>query len=71
MMDDPIPEDWCEQGKNYFEKVNLKIGEELIRVMDEEQYKTLIKTKVRSECFNELKNMQANHEKGKYIQPYV
>ena len=68
MKNDPIPGDWCEQVKNDFEKLNLDISEEQIRVMDADQYKTLIKTEVRKEALKEFKNMQANHEKGKDIQ---
>jgi hypothetical protein len=47
MKNDPIPGDWCEQVKNDFEKLKLDISEEQIRVMDADQYKTLIKTEVR------------------------
>ena len=67
MRDDPIPGDWSEQVKCDSEKVNLKISEEAIRDVDEEQYKALIKNKVREEALKEFKVMQANHEKGKHL----
>ena len=51
--------------KNNFEKVNLDLREEDIRVMDVDQYKTLIETVVREEAFKDVKNIQANHEKCK------
>ena len=35
--------------------------------MDDNQYKTLIKNKVREEALKEFKVMQASHEKGKYL----
>ena len=54
-------------SENNLKKVNLDLSEEHIRVMDVDQYKTLIKTAVRKEPFKEFKNMQANHEKGKDI----
>ena len=67
MRDDPISGDWCEQVKNYFEKINLHMSEEHIRPIDEEQFKALIKNRVREESFKEFKDMQGNHKKGKHI----
>ena len=35
--------------------------------MDDKHYKALIITKVIEEHFKELKNVQTNHDKGKYL----
>ena len=67
MRDDPIPGDWCEQVQKDFDKLNLHFSEEHIRSMSEDQYKSLIKDKVREEAFKEFKDMQSNHQKGKNI----
>ena len=55
---------WCQQIQNDFEKINLQISENLIELMNEEEYKGLIKSKVKEEAFKEFKNMQAGHQKG-------
>ena len=64
MIEDPLPGDWCQQIQNDFEKINLYMNNKLIETMNEEEYKVLIKNKVKEEAFKEFKNMQAGHQKG-------
>ena len=64
MKEDPLPGDWCQQIQNDFEKINLHMNENLIELMNAEEYKVLIKSKVKEEAFKEFKNMQAGHQKG-------
>ena len=64
MKEDPLPGVWCQQIQNDFEKINLHMSENLIELMNEEEYKGLIKSKVKEEASNEFKNMQAGHQKG-------
>ena len=64
MKEDPLPGDWCTLIVSDFEKLNLRISDNLIEIMNEEDYKDLIKNKVREEAFKEFKDMQAGHEKG-------
>ena len=40
------------------------MSENLIELMNEVEYKGLIKSKVKEEALNEFKNMQAGHQKG-------
>ena len=67
MEEDPHPGDWCQQVKNDFKKININISDNLIKTMNEEDYKTLIKSKVKEEAFNAFKHMRAGHEKGNTI----
>ena len=64
MKEEPHQGDWCQLIVNDFEKINLHISDNLIETMNEEDYKNLIKNKVREESFQEFKIMQAGHEKG-------
>ena len=79
MKEDPLPGDWCELILSDFNKLNIHISDNLIQNMNEDEYKNLIKDKVREAAFNEFKHMQAGHQKGntlyhedlKHPQPYL
>ena len=44
--------------------LNLNISDDIIEVMNDKDYNTIIKNRVREEAIIEFKNMQAGHIKG-------
>lgn len=68
MKADPMTNDWSQLVSGDFQLVNLNITDDQIRQMNQTQYKTLIKQKVRDAAYMEFKEQQAGHEKGRLLE---
>ena len=64
MKADPMVNDWSQLVSGDFQLINLNITDNQIRQMNQTQYKTLIKQKVRDAAYMEFKEQQVCHEKG-------
>ena len=60
--------DWSQLVSGDFQLVNINITDDQISQMNQTQYKTLIKQKVRDATYMEFKEQQARHEKGRLLE---
>ena len=64
----PLPGDWCLKVKEDFELIGLNIEDKYIEDMPEDEYKKLIKNKVREAAFCELEALKNSHSKVSHNQ---
>ena len=68
MTEDPTKGDWIHLVKEDLESIDMSIeDEEKIEIMTEEEFKKIVKEKIRQVAFKELEETKASHEKVRTI----